>query len=52
MPKTLQNIFIFIEPQQSESITTLKCGNMILNRFCVEEDATFELSGVYYLNQS
>ena len=32
--------------------TPLKAGNMILNRFCIDEDAAFELSGVYYLKKS
>ena len=29
--------------------TSYKTGNMILNRFCIDEDAAFELSGVNYL---
>ena len=33
------------EPWQN----TNKTGNMILNRFCIDEDAAFELSGVNYL---
>ena len=32
--------------------TPLKTGNMILNRFCIDEDAAFELSGVNYLTKS
>ena len=30
----------------------MKAGNMILNRFCIDEDAAFELSGVNYLTKS
>ena len=33
------------EPWQN----TNKTGNLILNRFCIDEDAAFELSGVNYL---
>jgi len=29
--------------------TSWKAGNMILNRFCIDEDAGFELSDVSYL---
>ena len=32
--------------------TSLKGGNMILNRFCIDEDAAFEFSGVNYLKKS
>ena len=31
---------------------SLKGGNMCMNRFCIEEDAAFELSGVHYLKKS
>ena len=26
-----------------------KAGNMLLNRFCIDEDAAFESAGVYFL---
>ena len=29
-----------------------KAENMILNRFCIDEAAAFEISGVYYLERS
>ena len=32
--------------------TPLEVGNMILNRFCIDEDAAFEFSGVKYLKKS
>ena len=32
-------------------VMTVKAGNMILNRFCIDEDAAFELSGVNYLKE-
>ena len=53
MSKIMQNLVVFMEPMASEHpyITPLKAGNMILNRFCIDEDAAFELSGVNYLKK-
>ena len=45
----MQNLVVFIEPSEDAWYTPLKAGNMVLNRFCIDEDAAFELSGVYYL---
>ena len=47
MPKMMQNIVFLIEPPREEYDISLKAGNMCLNRFCIDEDASFELSGVY-----
>ena len=53
MSKNLQNIVVFMEPHEDASWNnSLKEGNMILNRFCIDEDAAFELSGVNYLKKS
>ena len=41
-----------MEPSEDAWRTSLKGGNMILNRFCIDEDAAFELSGVNYLKKS
>ena len=41
-----------MEPSEDAKDTPLKAGNMILNRFCIDEDAAFELSGVNYLEKS
>lgn len=30
-------------------VISVKGGNMCFHRFCVEENAAFELSGVYFL---
>ena len=49
MPKITQNIVFFMEPSENAYTTPLKGGNMILNRFCIDEDAAFELSGVNFL---
>ena len=41
-----------MEPSKDADDVSLKAGNMILNRFCINEDAAFELSGVNYLKKS
>ena len=48
----MQNLLVLIEPFEDAHETPLKAGNMILNRFCIDEDAAFELSGVHYLKTS
>ena len=40
-----------MEPSENAYRVPLKGGNMILNRFCIDEDAAFELSGVNYLRK-
>ena len=51
MPKIMQNLVYLMEPPRAEYDTSLKAGNMYLNRFCIDEDASFELSGVYNLKK-
>ena len=51
MSKKMQNLVVFMEPSEYAYETPLKGGNMILNRFCIDEDAAFELSGVNYLKK-
>ena len=51
MSKKMQNLVVFMEPDERAYRTHLKGGNMILNRFCIDEDAAFELSGVNYLEK-
>ena len=41
-----------MEPNEDAFRTPLKGGNMILNRFCIDEDAAFELSGVNSLEKT
>ena len=48
----MQNLLVLMEPSKEAYETPLKGGNMILNRFCIDEDAAFELSGVNYLKKS
>ena len=47
----MQNLVFLMEPPEEEYDTSLKAGNMYLNRFCIDEDASFELSGVYDLKK-
>ena len=46
MSKIMQNLVVLMEPSEDAYDYSLKAGNMILNRFCIDEDAAFELSGV------
>ena len=52
MSKIMQNLVVLMEPSEDAYRTPFKAGNMILNRFCIDEDAAFELSGVNYLKKS
>ena len=52
MSKVMQNLVVLMEPSEHDQRNSLKAGNMILNRFCIDEDAAFELSGVNYLKKS
>ena len=49
MSKIKQNLVVLIEPPSFGWHIHLNAGFMIFNRFCIDEDAAFELSGVYYL---
>ena len=51
MSKKSQNLVVWMDPTQKGYETSLKAGNMILNRFCIDEDAAFELSKVHYLKK-
>ena len=50
--KIKQNLVVVMEPSEDAYDVSLKGGNMILNRFCIDEDAAFELSGVNYLEKT
>ena len=41
-----------MEPSEKAYLIDLKAGDMCLNRFSIDEDAAFELSGVHYLEKS
>ena len=52
MAKIMQNLVVLMEPTEYADRVSLKAGKMYLNRFCIDEDAAFELSGVNYLQKS
>ena len=52
MSKVMQNLVVLMEPSERAYRTHSKAGNMILNRFCIDKDAAFELSGVNYFKKS
>ena len=51
-PNQKQNLVVLTEPSDEKYIISLKVGNMVLNRFCMYEDAAFELSGVNYFKKT
>ena len=48
----MHNIVALLEPSDYKWNNNLKAGKMSLNRFVIDEDAAYELSGVYYLKES
>ena len=48
----MQNLIVFMEPSEDLENISLKAGMLYLNRFCIDENAANELSGVYYLKKS
>ena len=42
----MQNLIVLTESPEDAFVISLKGVNMILNRFCVDEDAAFEISGI------
>ena len=52
MSKVMQNLLVLMDPSGYAADHSLKPGNMILNRFCIDEDAAFELSEVNYLKRN
>ena len=52
MPKTSQNILIFIDSAKRRNIshqTPVKIAMSYMNRFMIDEDASFELIGVHFV---
>ena len=47
-----RNMIFLMEPTEDLDNISLKCGNMYLNRFCTDENAAFELYGIYKLHKS
>ena len=48
----MQNLVVLMDPSDKPFDISMKGGNMFFNRFCVDEDAAFELSGVHYLRKA
>ena len=45
----MQKIVLFIDPAQSEWSTPSKIGNLLMNRFTIDEDANFETVKIFNL---
>ena len=43
----MQNIVVLLEPPHFASCIGFKAGKMYFNRFCIDEDAGNEISGIY-----
>lgn len=52
MTKLKQNLFLFLEEKVNESDIGLNLAILAMNRFVVDEDAQFEVIGVYYLKKT
>ena len=50
MAKIMQNLVVMNNQSGYAYKDSLKTGNMILNRFCIDEDAAFELSPTFELS--
>ena len=48
----MQNLVVLIDSSYQPWDVSCKAGNMCFNRFCIDEDAAYEISGVYYLKKS
>ena len=51
MKQIMHNVVLLMEPTSDASDVSMKAGKMCLNRFCIDEDAAFESTGVYYLKK-
>ena len=47
----MKNLVVFMKPPVKANEISIKAGNLYVNRFCIDEDAAFELSGVYYFEK-
>ena len=45
----MQNLVVLMEPSDTAYDINLNGGNMCFNQFCINEDAAFELSKIYFL---
>ena len=51
MPKIMQNLVVLMDSSHYRYNSSMKGVNMCFNRFCIDEDAEFELSGVHYFEK-
>ena len=52
MSKLTHKIVLFIEPNDDACITPIKIGHLIMNRFAIDEDSSFEIVKVLELEKS
>ena len=50
MAKIMQKIVVFIDVADEPPVTPLKIGNLIMNRFSIDEDASFEILKILNFN--
>ena len=43
----MQNVILFVNTAGPDWLTPLKSGNSFMNRFSIDEDAAFEIIGIY-----
>ena len=48
----MQQNVLFIEPQEEKSSTSLKIGNLFMNRFAIDEDGRHESLKIYHLQDT
>ena len=49
MSKTMQNVIIVFGEKRGEWYCPERAGSLIMNRFSIDEDAEFEIVGVFFL---
>ena len=48
----MQKIVLFIEPSDEAFLTPSKIGHLFMNRFTIEEEASFEIVKIFELGKS
>ena len=51
MERKIQDVALLVNPPRHRWNISLKGGNMILNRFCIDEEMAFESSGVFIFGE-
>ena len=51
MPKLMQNVVVLINSIEEAYEISIKASNMYLNRLCIDEEAAFESTGIYFLKE-